>query len=86
VEKAWRDNRFGAQPLSFGYNQRFLQSLIAEGYAADEAESMTREFYGRLEAWTNDVVGLGVSQFSGPSDFMSLFDRNLDNMIEDLVA
>jgi hypothetical protein len=47
---------------------------------------MTREFYGRLEAWTNDVVGLGVSQFSGPSDFMSLFDRNLDNMIEDLVA
>jgi hypothetical protein len=60
--------------------------LIAEGYAADEAESMTREFYGRLEAWTNDVVGLGVSQFSGPSDFMSLFDRNLDNMIEDLVA
>lgn len=59
---------------------------MAEGFASDEAESMTREFYDKLEAWTNDVIGLGISQFSGPSDFMALFERHLDNAIEDLVA
>lgn len=83
VEKAWHEKRFGKNlKLDFGYRRRFLQSLVAEGCSQDKAESLTSEFYDRLHLWTEDVLNL---DFSSVNDFMSLFERNVDNEIERLI-
>lgn len=82
VEKAWREKRFGSDlKLDFGYRSRFVQSLVAEGCARDRAEALTNQFYSRLDTWTTDALSL---EFSSPNDFMALFERNIDNEIDDL--
>lgn len=87
VDKAWRDNRFnGDLRLSFGYRKRFIQSLVAEGVEGSAAEGMTNDLYNKLEAWSGDVVALGKGEFSGPEDFLGLFDRALENFVDDLVS
>lgn len=87
VEKAWRERRFdGSLKLSLGYRKRMIESFHAEGLASDVAEATTNELYDKIDRWAADVVELGMGEFSGPSDFMSLFDRNLDNLLEDIQA
>lgn len=87
VEKAWREKRFdGDLKLSMGFRKRMIESFRAEGLASDAAESVTNELYDKVERWSEDVVALGTSEFDSPTDFMALFDRNLDNCLEDIVA
>jgi hypothetical protein len=84
VEKAWRDNTFGAgfKP-SLGYRRRFTESLRAEGFG-DEAPALTSRVYEQCERWLSDAAELGMNEYSGPADFMALFDRMLDSAISDL--
>lgn len=84
VHKAFKENTFkNGLSLSMGHKRRFWQSLVAEGAAADKAESMTNEFYTRMERWIEDAVGL---EYSSATDFMASFDRLLDSEIERLRA
>lgn len=87
VEKAWKEKRFGANlKLDFGHHKRFIQSLVAEGHSASDAEVKVNELYARMERWSSEVVSLGMSEFSSPSDFMALFDRNLDLEIDAIAS
>jgi len=85
VEKAWREKTFGRdfQP-TLGYRRRFEESLKAEGVSAGSALEITEDFYTRVQAWMDDVIGLGMGEYSGPDDFMLLFDRLLDTEVESL--
>lgn len=84
VEKAWREERFGAGFMpTLGYRLRLVQSFVAEGMARDAAESVTARLYERMDTFLNDAVGLGREHYEGPADFMALFDRMLDITIED---
>jgi hypothetical protein len=61
-----------------------VKALIDDGMASDKAESHTHEIYNRTERWMKDVIALGQSEFDGPSDFMDMFDRHLENEIDKL--
>ena len=85
VQKAFRNQNFGPGfSPDLGFHKRFVYSLMSEGFAADKAESITNEFYGRVERWLEDAVHVGQEYYSGPSDFMAVFDRLIDSEIETL--
>lgn len=83
VSKAFRSNAFGSgfKP-DLGYRKRFIQSLITEGSPADRAESIANDFYSRTERWLEDAVSIGQDAYSGPADFMAVFDRLIDSEID----
>jgi hypothetical protein len=85
VDKAFRDGTFGKDfKITMGYRRRFVQSLVSEGFAAHEAEAKANELYGRVERWSQEAVGIGADEYSGSSDFMSMFDRLMDSEIDNL--
>lgn len=85
VEKAFREGRFGPefQP-TLGFRRRFEQSLTSEGFDEEEAADRTAKFYSSMDKWLEIAVSLGPSEYTGPADFMSMFQRRLDNEIEAL--
>lgn len=85
VEKAWREKTFGKDfKPTLGYRRRFEESLKAEGASAGSALAIAEDFYTRVQAWMDDVIGLGMGEYSGPDDFMAMFDRLLDTEVEEL--
>jgi len=83
VSKAFKSKTFGTSfAPSFGYRRRFAESLRVEGYR--DPEKTAADFYSRLERWCEDVTELGMSEFSEPEQFMSLFDRVLENELVEL--
>lgn len=85
VDKAWRERRFGSSlNITMGFNRRFIDSLVAEGYSFERAEEIATSFYDKMTHWTTDAISLGSSEYSGPTDFMSLFDRVAENTLSDL--
>lgn len=85
VEKAWKDKSFGKDfEPSLGYKRKFEESLKAEGAAPGEALRLTERFYSRMESWMADAIGLGMNEFSGPDDFIAMFERLLEVEIDDL--
>lgn len=83
VERAWREKKFGPDlRLTMGYRKRFITSLVAEGYSKEEAESFTNDFYSRVDLWSIDALGLGMSEYTSPSDFMSMYTRVLDSELD----
>lgn len=85
VKSAWRKGTFGPgfKP-DLGFRRRFEASLMAEGCSAEDATRLAGQVYDRAARWLEDVAALGTGEFRGPEDFMSVFDRMLDNEIEDL--
>lgn len=81
VEKAWREQNFGEgfKP-SLGYQRRMTESFRIEGHK--EPETITTDLYGRLDRWLTEATSLGADEYSGPQDFMAMFDRLLDSELE----
>lgn len=86
VEKAWRESRFGTPEFapSLGYRRKFVEALEAEGVEPAEAQEIAQTFYERTEAWMADALAIGMEEYEGPNDFMSLFNRRLDIEIDAL--
>jgi hypothetical protein len=84
VSKAWSDLK-GAN-LSMGYRKRFAESLVAEGMLIEDAVTVTENLYSRMEVWLETAVGFGTEEFSGPKDFVAMFERRLTTEIEDLAS
>lgn len=86
VAKAWQEDRFGPgfKP-TLGFHKRFIQSLVTEGASDEEAATLTDKMYKRIESWLENAISLGVAEYEGPNDFMSMFDRVLDIEIDALI-
>jgi hypothetical protein len=83
VEKAFREHSLGSDTkLSMGFQRKFERALDSEGI--ENPITVANEFYGRLDHWLKDVVGLGESEFSGPASFMALFEKVINVEIERL--
>lgn len=81
VERAFQTGNFGSgfKP-SLGYERRMVQAFRTEGH--DDPEKITTDLYGRLDRWLNEAVALGKDEYSGPQDFMAMFERLLDSELE----
>jgi hypothetical protein len=87
VEAAFKKNQFGSSvKLDLGYHNRFLSSLRAEGFTAEQAQKRTTDFFSLTDNWLSTVMPLADSDFDSPNDFMSLFDRMLDQTIDQICA
>lgn len=74
AERAFSNNTFGDNPtVNMGFKKRFEKALEADGVR--NAADLTNRFYARMDAWCEDVVPLGTSEFSGPESFVALFER-----------
>lgn len=81
VENAFRDHTFGPDTkISMGYRRRFEKTLAYDGVKSPVTSA--DEFYTRLDAWIQDIVSLGESEFSGPEAFMAMFERVLSTEVE----
>ena len=56
------------------------ESFRVEGHS--DPDKLTNDLYGRMERWLNEAVSLGADEYSGSSDFMSMFDRLIDSELE----
>ncbi len=84
VERAWSAGNFGPDlNLSMGYKRKFEKALAADGFAFPV--NVSNEFYDRLDRWVQDVLPLGMEEFSSPDSFLSLFKRVLDNEVNALL-
>jgi hypothetical protein len=85
VEGAFRSNNFGSGTrINMGYKHRFERSLAADGI--ENPIEKTNRVFSRMDNWLADVVPLGSSEFSEPASFMALFERVLENEVEEAVA
>jgi hypothetical protein len=85
VTKSFREKSFGKDfHPSLGFRRRFEESLKAEGADATTAYRLTEDFYGRVQAWMDDAIALGMGEYEGEADFMQMFDRVLEVQVESL--
>lgn len=83
VTKAFKDQTFGTSfKPTLGYERRMTDSFRVEGH--DTPEETTTELYTRLDRWLTQAIELGAEEYSGPQDFMALFDRLLESELESL--
>lgn len=86
VKSAWRKGAFDKDfEPSLGYERRMTESLVASGLRRDEAEAKSKQFFDRISCAISDIAALGMDNFSGPSDVMSLVDRHIDLSISEMV-
>lgn len=72
VEKAYSSDAYGPMfKLSLGFKNKMNSQLVTDGVL--NSEEMVKRFYARMDAWTEDIMSLGVSLFSGPASFMDQF-------------
>jgi hypothetical protein len=84
IEKAFRDNKFDADfKPDFGFRRRFVTALEADGLDHEEAVNRTDSIYEKLNDWVAEATDLGAEEFGTSSDFMALFERRLDSLIEE---
>lgn len=83
IEKAFREGTFaeGFMP-ALGHERRFQSSLEAEGFTAEEARTLTESFYASLNSWLQMNISFGAEEFGTASDFVALFGRKIDTLIE----
>jgi hypothetical protein len=81
VEKAWREGKFGTgfKP-DMGHKRRMIEAFRMEGF--DDAEVVADKVLGNMDTWLDNAVGLGPSEWSGPKDFVAMFERALDYELE----
>lgn len=80
VENAFANGTFNSEfRPTLGYERRMATAFRAEGFTSDESKAVTDRIYSNAMVWIENVVALGPDEFSGPQDFMALFDRMLDN-------
>ena len=83
VENAWKAKTFGPTfTPDLGYRKRMVESLVMEGASEHQAAVLADQFFGRVQRWLDVTVPLGMEEFAGPADFMSMFDRVVDDSID----
>lgn len=83
VEKAFRENSFDAHTrFSMGFKNRMSKALAADGVF--DTDKRTTRLYEKMDAWIADVVALGRDEFSGPEEFVKLFEQVLRNEVSNL--
>lgn len=86
VTLAFQNGTFGPnlQP-DLKYQRRFRTSLEAEGHNADDAAQMTERFYSDFGNFFCNAASLGAEEFGTPQDFVSICERRMDTLIDELV-
>lgn len=82
--KQFREGTLGEHEMSLGYRRRFVESLEAEGMDTAAAEAATDSIYRKMEGWLKTASELGVDDFTGPEDFVELFQRRMTTEIENI--
>lgn len=87
VEAAFKNHTFGSKTFKpdLGFRRRFQTSLEAEGLEPGEALIETNEFYTKAQTWLDHAISLGMDEYTSATDFMAIFERKIDSMIEALV-
>lgn len=84
VERAFENHTFGPNlQINMGYKKRMEKALATDGHQFPN--SGVNRLYTRMDAWLEDIVGLGEDEFSGPDTFMALFQAALSNEVKDLL-
>lgn len=79
VETAFRNGSFDDLQFNLGYKRKMERAMVTDGYAASPIQA-TNNLYGKMDYWLGDVTrSMRPSDFSGPEEFMSIFDRVLHN-------
>jgi hypothetical protein len=87
VVKAFQDGTFGSTfKVDLGYQRRFQSALEADGLPTDEATEVKNQFYTKMQAWVDYTQNLGPQEFASAADYMALFDRRMDSLIEEIHA
>lgn len=83
VQKAYSDNTYGPGfKLNMGFKNRF-EAKLRDDDVLNSVE-MTKRFYARMDAWVEDVTGLGKSVFSGTDTFMDAFTQTLERQFAEV--
>lgn len=85
VRKAFEDKTFGTESFNpdFGFKRKFEIALQADGFEQTEALSITNSIYSKMEDWMEFCLKLGPKEWTGPKDFMAMFDRKLESCIRE---
>ncbi|HEY6021693.1 MAG TPA: hypothetical protein VIY48_18045 [Candidatus Paceibacterota bacterium] len=80
IEAAFRSGEF-RDKISMGYKHKMERAYMQTGHSSPI--SAVNELYGRLDNWVSDVTSsMKPSDFAGPEEFMDLFERVLNNELE----
>lgn len=83
VESAFRSQSFNKDlQIDMGFKRRMENALKEAGFVY--ALASTNSLYGSLDNWLVDVVALGQSSFSGPEEFIQMFERVMNAELEKL--
>lgn len=83
VEVAFKNGTFGEEfKINMGFKRRFEKELTANGHAFPI--NAADQLYSRMDNWIQDVVPLGMEEFSNADNFMNLFNLVLENEISEL--
>lgn len=80
VEASFRVNDW-SRPLNMGFKRKMEKALASDGYSRSPIAA-TNEMYGNLDHWLGDVTSsMKPSEFSGPDEFMAMFENVLNHEI-----
>lgn len=83
VEAGMRADEWPSQ-ISMGFKRKMEKAIVTDGYSSSPI-SATNDLYGRMDHWLTDVTSsMKPSDFSGPEEFMAIFDRVLDNELNNV--
>jgi hypothetical protein len=86
IVNAFKNNTFGKDlAIDMGYNKRFLEALQADGFSLSDTELFCDRFYSEMDGWFARTLPLGKSEFESHRDYMSLLERKMDSLIDELV-
>ena len=82
VENAWKARTFGPgfEPDP-GHRRRLGEAFRADGMEEGQSTAAVDKFFGTLDTRMKTMISFGVEEYAGPSDFMSMLDRVLDELI-----
>lgn len=80
VESSFRVNDW-SRPLNMGFKRKMEKALASDGCSRSPIAS-ANEMYGNLDHWLYDVTSsMKPSEFSGPDEFMAMFENVLNHEI-----
>lgn len=76
IENAFREDRFNSNTrITLGYKRTMQQDLLPR--FGEKAQSITDEFYGRMDSWMDSCLEFGRDEFGSSGTLMALFEQRL---------
>lgn len=85
IIRAFRERTFGETfAPTYGFRRRFEDALQADGF--ENPSEVAESFYRRLDNWMQDIIDLGISEYSGPDQVVNMLQTVIDEEVDRLAA